>query len=93
MAGIKSAPDNAAVHKVTCDLPKCLERRKGRGQQNGRFMFSYEFGAGTVTVQVPCPECGGTHSVMIAIPPEALPVVQPPVDVPMRSRRQASASS
>lgn len=72
MATIKPAPDNASVQKVTCDMPKCVERRKGRGQQNGRFMFSFEFKPGTVTIQAPCPECGGTHAVMIAIPKEAL---------------------
>ncbi len=75
MATIKPVPDNPAARKVMCDLPKCVERRKGRGQQNGRFMFSYEFSAGAITVTVPCPECGGTHSVMIAIPKEALPAV------------------
>ncbi len=74
MAKIQTDPQAALRKKVTCDIPRCAEARKSRGQDNGRWLMSVEFGCdgagvpGTVTITTMCKECGGTHSVTLEIP-------------------------
>lgn len=60
-------------NRVTCDLPACKAARATRAQENGRWLFNLSFGHGTVAVTVRCNECGGTHTILFPIPPEAVP--------------------
>jgi hypothetical protein len=69
MANIQTDPQVAARRKVTCDVPRCQDARKARGQQNGRWLMTVEFdGCQAVTITTMCKECGGTHSVTLEIP-------------------------
>ena len=54
--------------RVSCDIPRCVDKRLARGQDNGRFLFTLDFGESTVTVTIQCPECGATHTVTQSLP-------------------------
>jgi hypothetical protein len=75
MATIKADLSDPQLKKVTCDIPRCMDRRRARHQEHGRFIMSYTFEPGTITIHALCPECGGTHSMQVAIPKEAFPAL------------------
>jgi len=56
------------VVRKTCTVPRCLERRRKRGQTNGQFLFAYRWTERGIIIELPCPECGTNHQIEIAKP-------------------------
>ncbi len=54
--------------RVLCDVPRCLQERAARGQENGRFILSYEWTPEGIVLTLNCPECGGTHTLVLSMP-------------------------
>jgi len=54
--------------RKVCTVPRCLEIRKARGQENGRFLFAYRWTQDSIIIDTICSECGTVHSVEIVIP-------------------------
>ena len=69
MAAVQATDDG---NRVTCDLPACKAERRGRGQENGRWLFNVAFANGTVAVTTRCHECGGVHTVVFPVPHEGV---------------------
>jgi len=65
MASIRANGDG--LQRVTCDIPRCVEARHERGQKEGRFLLSYQWGQGTLILVVLCSGCGGTHSITVPV--------------------------
>lgn len=54
--------------RITCDRPACCRGRHDRGQRDGRFLASVTGGDSLMpSLTVVCPECGGTHTVPLAM--------------------------
>lgn len=51
-----------------CTVPRCLEARRARGQENGRFLLAYRWTKTSIIIDTICSECGTVHSVEIVIP-------------------------
>ena len=58
----------AEIIRKTCTVPRCLERRRKRGQESGQFLFAYHWTDHSIVIELPCPECGTNHQIEIAKP-------------------------
>ena len=58
----------SSSERKVCTVPRCLETREARGQENGRFLFAYRWTETSIIIDTICSECGTVHSVEIVIP-------------------------
>ena len=64
------ATEQSGGQRITCDVPACVRKRNERDQDNGRFLVKLSWGKATLSLTVCCPECGGTHTIILPIPIE-----------------------
>lgn len=57
---IPSSLSDTATRK-TCEIPRCLKKRRARGQLNEQFLFSYVWTKTGIIIELPCPGCKTNH--------------------------------